>query len=192
MFNIFGNKDFEVTKPPIEQSTSNSFVLTEYNYLTHNIFNNRNFTFLYYVFSQITSERAKDENSPQSKIITLLDKIGFTPYTFTEKEVLIALCNELETKEESRYGALFWENIVNFYYKSLFNDDKYSSIQDYVGNEVASRRIIDSSYEVLVPALQEVYDNDLNKLKSLIYNNPWLAALYIVAQAITVFFNTTS
>jgi hypothetical protein len=177
-------------RPPSDKE-QDTYETAEYKYLTHNIFNNPHFTLLYYVYSQINSERAKDFNSPQSKIIDLLDKISFSPYTFTEKEVLITLCNELETKEESRYGVLYWENIVNFYYRSVFDGHRLTNLQTYVFTEVTDRRAVSNVHEVLVPALQEVYDNDPNNLRSIFENNPWLSALYIVAQALTVFFNST-
>jgi hypothetical protein len=182
-------------KNPFKPSTDKDYEthesVTEYNHLTHSIFNNPHLTLLYYVYSQINIEMANDSSSPQTKVIDLLSRISFSPYTFTEKEVLITLCNELETKEESRYGVLYWENIVNFYYRSLFDGHKLTSLKAYVFEEVSSRRTVNNVQEVLVPALQEVYDNDVNNLGSIIYNNPWLAALYIVAQALTVFFNAT-
>jgi hypothetical protein len=191
---MFGGYRYDIPENPFKPSTDNGYktheTTTEYNYLTHNIFSNPHFTLLYYVYSQINSERAKDFNSPQSKIIDLLDKISFSPYTFTEKEVLITLCNELETKTEIRYGVLYWENIVNFYYRSLFDGHRLTSLKAYVFEEVVIRKTVINVHEVLVPALQEVYDNDSNNLRSIFENNPWLSALYIVAQALTVFFNS--
>lgn len=197
---MFEGNRYDMYKNPFRPSTDDGYSSyeetteynpIEYNRLTHSVFDNPHLALLYYVYSQINKERAKDFNSPQSKIIDLLDKISFSPYTFTEKEVLITLCNELETKEESRYGVLYWENIVNFYYRSLFDGHKLTSLQAYVFEEVVSRRTVNNVHEVLVPALQEVYDNDGNNLRSIIENNPWLAALYIVAQALTAFFNSS-
>jgi len=180
----YKNIELQAKEPNYAYSSVSS--LTEHDYLKHSVFNNNAFIFLYYVYSQVISEQAKDINSPQSKVIELLDKVSFTPYTFTEKEVLIALCNEIENKKNIQYGVLFWENIVNFYYIAIYG---VGSIQDYVFKEVSNRRIISNINDVLVPALHEIYDNDLNKLLSMINNNPWLAALYIVAQSLTVFFN---
>jgi hypothetical protein len=192
---MFEGKPYDMYKNPFRPSSDEDYssyeASTEYDHLTHSIFNNPHLTLLYYVYSQINIERAKDFSSPQSKVIDLLDKISFSPYTFTEKEVLITLCNELETKEDIRYGVLYWENIVNFYYRSLFDGHRLTTLKAYVFEEVSSRKTVNNVQEVLVPALQEVYDNDVNNLSSIIYNNPWLSALYIVAQALTVFFNSS-
>jgi hypothetical protein len=162
---------------------------TEHEYLIRSIFSNKDLTLLYYVYLQVANEKAKDPDSPQSKIIELLDRVRFNPYTFLEKEVLVTFCNEVENRKELQYGVLFWENIVNFYYKALLTENRPLTVQEYVFREVSSRRIISNLNNVIIPSFKDLYDNDISKLEYILKDNPWLAALYIVTQALTVFFN---